>query len=131
MACKPATPTPITNTLAGAIVPAAVIIIGKALPSTPAASIIALYPAKLLCEERISIDCARVMRGNNSMANAVTPCLASASMSGLLVIAPRLEIRMVPDFSSETSLRLSPLDGGRTFNTISAAPNTSAASAAI
>ena len=32
IACRPATPTPITNTLAGLIVPAAVIIIGKARP---------------------------------------------------------------------------------------------------
>ncbi|MNQ95010.1 hypothetical protein D3C85_1105500 [compost metagenome] len=32
MACKPATPTPMTKTLAGATVPAAVIIIGKPLP---------------------------------------------------------------------------------------------------
>ena len=32
IACSPATPTPITNTLAGLIVPAAVIIIGYARP---------------------------------------------------------------------------------------------------
>ena len=32
MACKPATPTPITKALAAVIVPAAVIIIGKARP---------------------------------------------------------------------------------------------------
>ena len=32
IACRPATPTPITNTLAGLTVPAAVIIIGNARP---------------------------------------------------------------------------------------------------
>ena len=32
IACRPATPTPMTNTLAGLTVPAAVIIIGKARP---------------------------------------------------------------------------------------------------
>ena len=42
MACKPATPTPMTNTRAGAIVPAAVIIIGMARPNWAAASITAL-----------------------------------------------------------------------------------------
>ncbi len=42
MACKPATPTPITSTRAGAMVPAAVIIIGMARPNWAAASITAL-----------------------------------------------------------------------------------------
>ena len=37
IACRPATPAPMTNTRAGATVPAAVIIIGKNLPSRPAA----------------------------------------------------------------------------------------------
>ena len=38
IACKPATPTPITNTFEGEIVPAAVIIIGKAFSSSLDAS---------------------------------------------------------------------------------------------
>jgi len=42
MACSPATPAPITNTLAAETVPAAVIIIGKALPKVSAAAITAL-----------------------------------------------------------------------------------------
>ena len=42
IACKPATPTPITNTRAAEIVPAAVIIIGKARPYSDAASSTAL-----------------------------------------------------------------------------------------
>jgi hypothetical protein len=42
IACSPATPTPITNTRAALIVPAAVIIIGKARPYSAAASSTAL-----------------------------------------------------------------------------------------
>ncbi len=42
MACRPATPTPITSTRAGAMVPAAVIIIGMARPKVAAASTTAL-----------------------------------------------------------------------------------------
>ena len=42
MACKPATPAPITKTFAGATVPAEVIINGKALLNILAASITAL-----------------------------------------------------------------------------------------
>ena len=41
-ACSPATPAPMTKTLAGATVPAAVIIIGKARPNSAAASSTAL-----------------------------------------------------------------------------------------
>ena len=42
IACSPATPTPITNARAALIVPAAVIIIGKARPYSAAASSTAL-----------------------------------------------------------------------------------------
>ncbi len=38
MACNPATPAPITNTLAGVIVPAAVVIIGNIFGSAVAAN---------------------------------------------------------------------------------------------
>ena len=41
IACRPATPTPMTNTLAAGTVPAAVIIIGSARPYSSAASITA------------------------------------------------------------------------------------------
>ena len=47
IACKPATPTPKIITFAGLTLPAAVIIIGKAFLNFSAASITALYPAKL------------------------------------------------------------------------------------
>jgi hypothetical protein len=42
IACRPATPTPMMKTLAAEIVPAAVIIIGKARPYSAAASSTAL-----------------------------------------------------------------------------------------
>ena len=42
MACKPATPTPMTNTRAAGTVPAAVIIIGRARSNAAAASTTAL-----------------------------------------------------------------------------------------
>ena len=42
MACRPATPTPMMNTLAAGTVPAAVIIIGMACSNMAAASITAL-----------------------------------------------------------------------------------------
>ena len=38
IACSPATPAPTMNTLAGVIVPAAVVIIGNILPSAVAAT---------------------------------------------------------------------------------------------
>ena len=41
IACRPATPAPRTSTLAGATVPAAVVIIGKSWPASRAASRVA------------------------------------------------------------------------------------------
>ena len=76
IACSPATPTPITKTRAAVIVPAAVIIIGKARPKVSAAAITALYPARLDWLESTSMLCARVMRGMNSIASASIPVAA-------------------------------------------------------
>ena len=45
-ACKPATPAPMTKTLAAGTVPAAVIIIGTAFSNSATQSTTALYPAK-------------------------------------------------------------------------------------
>ena len=67
IACKPATPTPTTKTLAGDIVPAAVIIIGKDFERVLEDSITAEYPAKLACELNASIFCALVILGTSSM----------------------------------------------------------------
>jgi hypothetical protein len=64
------------NTFAGGTVPAEVIIIGMALPNSAAPSITALYPARLFCDDRMSIDWAREMRGISSRANAVSPASA-------------------------------------------------------
>jgi hypothetical protein len=58
MACRPATPAPIT-TRAGVIVPAAVVSIGKILGSVSAAIITALYPQMVAIEESASMLCAR------------------------------------------------------------------------
>ena len=75
IACRPATPAPITSTLAGATVPAAVISMGKNFGSRSAASSTALYPPTVLCEDKASIDCARVMRGIDSIAKPTIAAL--------------------------------------------------------
>ena len=56
MAARPATPAPITKTLAAGTVPAAVIIIGTAFSNSATQSTTALYPAKLDWEDKTSID---------------------------------------------------------------------------
>ena len=76
IACKPATPAPIISTRAGGMVPAAVVIIGNMFGSVGAAINTALYPAMEAIDESASIDCARVMRGTNSMENSVAPACA-------------------------------------------------------
>jgi hypothetical protein len=68
------------NTRAAETVPAAVIIMGKARPYAPAASTTALYPERFDCDDNMSIDCARVIRGMNSIASASTPALAYSSI---------------------------------------------------
>ena len=48
-----------------------------------AALMIALYPATVAIDESASIDCARLMRGTNSMLNSVTcSAMAVAKASG-------------------------------------------------
>mmetsp|Transcript_9199 Transcript_9199/g.13636 ORF Transcript_9199/g.13636 Transcript_9199/m.13636 type:complete len:214 (-) Transcript_9199:697-1338(-) len=54
MAASPATPAPSTSTFAGGTFPAAVICPAKNLGNSSAASMIALYPAILACDERTS-----------------------------------------------------------------------------
>ena len=53
--CRPATPTPITSTLAGGTVPAAVMNMGKNLARCSAAVSPALYPDTVACELRASM----------------------------------------------------------------------------
>src|SRR5438445_2122315 len=67
------------------------------------------------CEDSTSIDCAREMRGSHSIANAVTPRLASASMPAALN-GSSSPIRMELLFSKSNSASV----GARTFSTISA-----------
>ena len=69
---SPATPAPMTNTLAGRTVPAAVMSMGKYFGSASAARITALYPAMDAMEERESMACAREIRGIASVENEVT-----------------------------------------------------------
>src|SRR5260370_15842737 len=59
MACRPATPAPITKTRPGVIVPAAVVSIGKIRGRVSAAIRTALYPQIVPMEESASMLCAR------------------------------------------------------------------------
>src|SRR5437762_3250042 len=61
---SPATPAPMTNTLAGRTVPAAVISMGKNLPRALAAMRTLLYPAMLAIELSTSMLCARAILGS-------------------------------------------------------------------
>jgi len=77
MACRPATPAPITNARAAVNVPAAVIIIGNIRGSASAASSTALYPAIVAMDDSASMLCARVMRGTISMEKRMAPFAAT------------------------------------------------------
>ena len=65
-----------TNTRAGVMVPAAVVIMGKIRGEVSAASNTALYPQQVAIDESASILCARVVRGMSSTEKAVTPAWA-------------------------------------------------------
>ena len=84
MACSPATPTPMMNTRAAAIVPAAVIIIGKRAPVERRRFDHGAIAGEvgLRSTARPSI-CAREMRGMNSIASASILALASFSITPL------------------------------------------------
>ena len=103
IACRPATPAPITSTLAGATVPAAVISMGKNFGSRSAASSTALYPPTVLCEDKASIDCARVMRGIDSIAKPTIPRSDRRSIPSLSVNGSRKEISATPSGIAATS----------------------------
>ena len=112
MACRPATPAPMTNTFAGGMVPAAVISIGKSRGSTPAALMTALYPATVAMEESASIDWARLMRGTNSMLKRVTwRAMAVASAEGASS-GRRKPMTAAPDLSRAWSDALGALTTG-------------------
>ena len=79
IACRPATPTPMTKHLRRRTVPAAVIIIGKARPIFRGGVDHRLVAGKIGLARQHVHDCARVMRGINSIAKAVTPASAMAA----------------------------------------------------
>ena len=79
MAARPATPAPMTSTLAGGILPAAVIWPVKKRPKLLAASITARYPATFAMEDSASIFWAREMRGTMSIAMTLAPVARAAS----------------------------------------------------
>jgi hypothetical protein len=91
-----------TSARTGAIVPAAVMSIGKSRGTRSAARSTALYPATVACDERASIDCARVIRGIDSIANAVTPRSRSLAMPALSVSGSRKPMTTVPGESAAT-----------------------------
>ena len=86
------------NVFAAGTVPAAVIIIGMAWPNIAAASITALYPAKLAWLDSTSIDWAREMRGMNSIAISDMPLAASASRPGRSSNGESMAATMAPGF---------------------------------
>ena len=106
-----------TSTLAGTTVPAAVTSIGRNFGSRSAARTTALYPETVAWDESASIDCARVMRGIDSIANAVTPREPRRSMPSWSVSGWRKPISTWPSRSLPTSSSL----GLRTLATRSAA----------
>src|SRR5438093_922620 len=116
IACSPATPAPITSTFAGGTVPAAVMSIGKKRGRCSAPRSAASYPATVACDESASIGCARVIRGTDSSANAVTPRAASASTPVGSESGSRKAINSWPGRSRSRSSG----DGLRTFTTPSA-----------
>ena len=98
--------------------PAAVINSGNNFGSAAAASNTAWYPATVACELRMSIFCARVMRGIKSIAKLVTLPSASLRTRSSAVVGCRLQTNVVPLRNGSTSLSA----GGRTRNTKSALP---------
>ena len=123
-ACNPATPAPSTNTRAGGIVPAAVIIIGMARANSAAASITALYPERFDCDERTSIDCARLILGTSSIAKASTPAAAYASTASRPPYGESIPTSAAPRRIAESSSVV----GARTFSTRSASARSDAPS---
>src|SRR6266850_5878512 len=112
IACKPATPAPMTKTFDGARVPAAVVSMGSNLGSSAAPSSTALYPAIVACDESASMDWARVMRGTNSMAKAVTLLAVNFENNSAFTAGCNKATIPVPALSFEASSS----DGGRTLD---------------
>ena len=91
------------KTLAGDIVPAAVIMRGKSFGTVSAASITALYPAMFACDESASMGCALLMRGISSIANTVALREASLFTVSRLARGERNEMMVAPSLTREAS----------------------------
>src|SRR5215208_7136195 len=126
IACSPATPAPSTSTFAGAIVPAAVVSIGRNLGSRSAAMSAALYPATVACDESASIDCARLMRGIDSIAKPRTPAAVRRSIPSWSVSGCRNATTTCPSASRRASSAV----GAATFATASTPVHASSTTAA-
>src|SRR3989338_4621930 len=110
-----------TKTLAGKTVPAAVINIGKYLLSSEAARSTPLYPTILAIEERVSIDCARVVLGMESSEKEVILWVAKSCTTFKWRSGMRDARNIVPGFIHAISFRFSESRvGGFTFRTKSA-----------
>src|SRR5690606_25618881 len=101
-AARPATPPPMTNTVAGGVFPAAVTCPANMPPYSAAASTTARYPATFESVLSTSSACAREMRGTASSASAVTPwsarrCTRPGSFAG-----PSIATRVAPGRRSAT-----------------------------
>ena len=89
----------------------------------------ARYPAIVLIDESASMDCARVIRGINSMENAVICRLARRVANSGRSSGFRKPTRLAPSRRSSTSWLPSVRShGGCTFSTISEEPSTFLAS---
>ena len=104
MACNPATPEPITTTLAGRTVPAEVVIIGIPLGTWAAPNSTALYPARLSWLELTSMDWARdKRRGIMSIEMSVSPALMHADTRSGWRKGSATHTIVVPSVSPSTS----------------------------
>ena len=98
MAASPPTPAPMTYTVAGGTLPAAVTCPVNRRPKELAASTTARYPAMLAIEDSTSIDCARDRRGTASIASAVKCEDARSSTSSGLRPGASRETSIAPGF---------------------------------
>mmetsp|Transcript_35239 Transcript_35239/g.76446 ORF Transcript_35239/g.76446 Transcript_35239/m.76446 type:complete len:261 (-) Transcript_35239:177-959(-) len=104
VADSPATPPPITRTLAGGTRPAAVIWPAKKRPKWCEASMMARYPAMLAIELRVSKAWARLITlGMQSRARTVAFFFCSWSTRSLLMAGRTYPTRVLPSPSLSTS----------------------------
>ncbi len=127
IAVRPATPAPRMSTVAGRIVPAAVVSIGRNLGQLYAPRIAAAYPPAVAWELSASMLWARVIRGTSSRAKAVT------SRSRIRATVERLFAAFMNPMTIvlAESISTSAMARGCTHNTIVAPSSSSARPGAI